>query len=147
MKHVNTDTDSAQQARSEEVRVKLEADMQKQVSELEAAEKPADDIEVDDSTLAANVIDALREIYDPEIPVNIYDLGLIYKVQIENGIAEVDMTLTTPGCPVAQTFPGMVETSIKNVAGVKDATVQLVWDPPWTQDKLSEEARLQLGLI
>ena len=147
MKHVNTDTDSAQQARSEEVRVKLEADMKKQVEEIQAAASPADDIEVDDSTLAANVIDALREIYDPEIPVNIYDLGLIYKVQIEDGIAEVDMTLTTPGCPVAQTFPGMVETSIKNVAGVKDATVQLVWDPPWTQDKLSEEARLQPGLI
>ena len=147
MKHVNTDTDYAQQARSAEVREKLEADMKKQVEELESAVDTADDIEVDDSTLAANVIDALREIYDPEIPVNIYDLGLIYKVEIEQGIAEVDMTLTTPGCPVAQTFPGMVETSIKNVPGVKDATVQLVWDPPWTQDKLSEEARLQLGLV
>lgn len=147
MKHVNTDTDSKLQARSEEVRIKLEADMQKKVDELEAAAPPVQDVDIDDSTLASNVIDALREIYDPEIPVNIYDLGLIYKVQIEDGMAEVDMTLTTPGCPVAQTFPGMVESSIKQVAGVKDATVQLVWDPPWTQEKLSEEARLQLGLI
>ena len=147
MKHVNTNSEPKLQARSEEVRVKLEADMQKKVDELEAAAPPAQDIDIDDSALAANVIDALREIYDPEIPVNIYDLGLIYKVQIEDGMAEVDMTLTTPGCPVAQTFPGMVESSIKQVAGVKGATVHLVWDPPWTQEKLSEEARLQLGLI
>lgn len=148
MKHVNTDTNLAQQARSEEVREKLEAGNQPAPdSGTTSRADSADAVAIDDSTLAANVIDALREIYDPEIPVNIYDLGLIYKVEIDDGIAEVDMTLTTPGCPVAQTFPGMVENSIKNVAGVKDATVQLVWDPPWTQDKLSEEARLQLGLI
>jgi len=145
MKHVNID--SKQQVRSDEVRVKLEADMLKKTEEIEASEAPAEDIEIDDSSLAANVIDALREIYDPEIPVNIYDLGLIYRVQIEKGDAEVDMTLTTPGCPVAQSFPGMVESSIRKVPGVKDAKVNLVWDPPWTQDKLSEEARLQLGLI
>ena len=145
MKHVNTD--SNQQDRSEEVRVKLEADMLKKTEEIEAAIPPADDIEIDDSNLAANVIEALREIYDPEIPVNIYDLGLIYKVEIDNGHADVDMTLTTPGCPVAQTFPGMVESSIRAVPGVKEAKVRLVWDPPWTQENLSEEARLQLGLI
>jgi FeS assembly SUF system protein len=145
MKHVNIDTE--QQAYGQKVKVSLEEDMLQRTKEIEASATPDQDIEVDDSTLAANVIDALREIYDPEIPVNIYDLGLIYRVQIENGDAEVDMTLTTPGCPVAQSFPGMVESSIRKVPGVKNAKVELVWDPPWTQDKLSEEARLQLGLI
>lgn len=145
MKHVNTD--SPQQARSDEVRVTLEADMLKKTKEIEAEPMPDQDIEIDDSSLAANVIEALREIYDPEIPVNIYDMGLIYKVQIEQGKAEIDMTLTTPGCPVAQSFPGMVESTIRKVPGVKDAKVELVWDPPWTQENLSEEARLQLGLI
>lgn len=145
MKHVNID--SNQQANSQKVKVSLEEDMLQRTKEIEASTPPAQDIDIDDSTLAANVIDALREIYDPEIPVNIYDLGLIYRVQIDNGDAEVDMTLTTPGCPVAQSFPGMVESSIRKVPGVKNAKVELVWDPPWTQDKLSEEARLQLGLI
>ena len=145
MKHVNIS--HSQQGESTSVHVSLEDQMLQKTKEIEASITPEQDIDVDDSTLAANVIDALREIYDPEIPVNIYDLGLIYKVQIEQGCAEVDMTLTTPGCPVAQSFPGMVESSIRKVAGVKEASVQLVWDPPWTQDKLSEEARLQLGLI
>ena len=145
MKHVNTD--SPQQARSDEVRVTLEEDMLQKTKEIDAAPAPDQDIDIDDSMLAANVIEALREIYDPEIPVNIYDMGLIYKVQIEEGNAEIDMTLTTPGCPVAQSFPGMVESTIKKVPGVKDAKVELVWDPPWTQENLSEEARLQLGLI
>ena len=145
MKHVNTD--SPQQAPSDEVRVTLEADMLQKTKEIDAAPAPDHDIDIDDSTLAANVIEALREIYDPEIPVNIYDMGLIYKVQIEEGKAEIDMTLTTPGCPVAQSFPGMVESTIRKVPGVKDAKVELVWDPPWTQENLSEEARLQLGLI
>jgi len=142
MKHVNIDSSQQQN-----VKVSLEEDMLQRTKEIEASEQPDQNIEIDDSTLAADVIDALREIYDPEIPVNIYDLGLIYRVQIENGDAEVDMTLTTPGCPVAQSFPGMVESSIRKVPGVKSAKVELVWDPPWTQDKLSEEARLQLGLI
>ena len=145
MKHVNIDPE--QQAHGETVKVSLEEDMLQRTKEIDAAPAPEQNIDIDDSSLAANVIDALREIYDPEIPVNIYDLGLIYRVQIENGDAEVDMTLTTPGCPVAQSFPGMVESSIRKVPGVKSAKVELVWDPPWTQDKLSEEARLQLGLI
>lgn len=125
----------------------LEADMLKKTQEIEASEAPDSNIEVDDSTLAADVIEALREIYDPEIPVNIYDLGLIYRIEVEKGETQIDMTLTTPGCPVAQSFPGMVEATIKKVPGVKSTQVHLVWDPPWTQDKLSEEARLQLGLI
>ncbi len=145
MKHVNVD--SGQQTSNDTPVNELEAEMLQKTKELEATPAPEQDIEVDDSTLAADVVDTLREIYDPEIPVNIYDLGLIYKIQVEQGNAEIDMTLTTPGCPVAQSFPGMVEATIKKIPGIQSAKVELVWDPPWTQDKLSEEARLQLGLI
>lgn len=96
----------------------------------------------------ADIVQALRTIYDPEIPVNIYDLGLIYKITIEpNGIVKVEMTLTTPGCPVAQTFPGTVEATVRSVEGVTEASVELVWEPPWTQDKMTEAAKLQLGLL
>lgn len=97
--------------------------------------------------LKERVIEALKNIYDPEIPVNIYDLGLIYRVDIKDGFAEVDMTLTAPGCPVAQTFPGMVEGAVKLVPGITGAVVELVWEPPWTQALISEAARLELGLI
>ena len=94
------------------------------------------------------ITEALKEVYDPEIPVNIYDLGLIYSISIDpNGVAKVEMTLTTPGCPVAQTFPGMVETVVSQVSGVSEATVELVWDPPWTSDQMSEAAKLQLGML
>lgn len=94
------------------------------------------------------IIEALRSIYDPEIPVNIYDLGLIYEVQIsDTGHVEIQMTLTTPGCPVAQTFPGTVESTINQVEHVDDCTVTLVWEPPWTQDCMTEAAKLQLGLL
>lgn len=105
------------------------------------AETPAAEI------LNERVIAALKTIYDPEIPVNIYDLGLIYRVDIQNGFAAVEMTLTTPGCPVAQTFPGMVEAAIRQVPGIRGAAVELVWEPPWTQSLISEAARLELGLI
>ena len=97
--------------------------------------------------LQARVIEALKTIYDPEIPVNIYDLGLIYRVEIKDGFAAVDMTLTSPGCPVAQTFPGMVEGAVRLVPGISGAAVELVWDPPWDQALISEAARLELGLI
>ncbi|MCP5151522.1 MAG: SUF system Fe-S cluster assembly protein [Ectothiorhodospiraceae bacterium] len=98
--------------------------------------------------LRERIIDALRQIYDPEIPVNIYDLGLVYRVDIDvNANVEVDMTLTSPGCPVAQTFPGLVEESVRAVDGVNDAVVELVWDPPWTIDALTDEVKLQLGLL
>lgn len=94
------------------------------------------------------IIEALKGIYDPEIPVNIYDLGLIYNVFIDaQGAVKLEMTLTTPGCPVAQTFPGMVENIVNNVAGVTEATVELVWDPPWTPENMSESAKLQLNLL
>ena len=94
------------------------------------------------------VIEALKTVYDPEIPVNIYDLGLIYRIVVrDNGDVHVDMTLTAPGCPVAQTFPAMVEQEITKVDGVRGAHVEVVWDPPWTQDMMTEAAKLQLNLI
>jgi FeS assembly SUF system protein len=94
------------------------------------------------------VIDALKEIYDPEIPVNIYDLGLIYHVEITpDHHAKVKMTLTTPHCPVAESMPGEVELRVGAVPGVGDAEVELVWDPPWDPQKMSDEARLELGML
>ena len=94
------------------------------------------------------VIAGLKTVFDPEIPVNIYDLGLIYDVSInEEHHVNIQMTLTTPGCPVAQTFPGTVEQAVNQVEGVSDCTVELVWDPPWTQDRMTEVARLELGIF
>ena len=94
------------------------------------------------------VIVALKGVFDPEIPVNIYDLGLIYDVTIEDeGHVAIQMTLTTPGCPVAQTFPGTVEQAVNQVQGVSDCAVELVWEPPWTQERMTEAARLELGIF
>lgn len=94
------------------------------------------------------VVDALKEIYDPEIPVNIYDLGLIYGVEVDDECdATVTMTLTTPHCPVAETMPGEVELRAASVPGIRDAEVELVWDPPWSPEKMSDEARLELGML
>ena len=99
--------------------------------------------------LRADVIAALRTIYDPEIPVNIFDLGLIYGLDVdeESGKVVVRMTLTAPGCPVAETFPGTVQCVIEEVAGVSEASVELVWEPPWSAALMSEAARLELGLL
>ncbi len=103
---------------------------------------------IDKDALRAAIIQGLRNIYDPEIPVNIYDLGLIYDVEIaDDAMVTIKMTLTTPGCPVAQTFPGNVAQAVRQVLGVNDCYVELVWDPPWTQDNMSEAAKLQLGLL
>ncbi|WOK38034.1 SUF system Fe-S cluster assembly protein [Sphingomonas sp. C3-2] len=94
------------------------------------------------------VITALKEIYDPEIPVNIYDLGLIYGVDITtDGHAVVTMTLTTPHCPVAESMPGEVELRVGAVPGIGSAEVALVWDPPWDPQKMSDEAKLELGML
>ena len=94
------------------------------------------------------VVDALKEIYDPEIPVNIYDLSLIYGVDLSSdGDAVVTMTLTTPHCPVAESMPGEVELRVGAVPGIRDADVNLVWDPPWDPAKMSDEARLELGML
>ena len=97
--------------------------------------------------LHERIVEALKQVYDPEIPVNIYDLGLIYRLDVgDGGAVTIDMTLTTPGCPVAETFPGMVEYEVEKVEGVKSAEVEIVWDPPWTQDRMTEAAKLELGL-
>ena len=104
--------------------------------------------EVDTEALRSAVEAALRTVYDPEIPVNIYDLGLIYELRVSNaGVVDIDMTLTAPGCPVAQTFPGEVEAKVMDVAGVADARVELVWEPPWTPERMTEAAKLELGML
>ena len=98
--------------------------------------------------LEEQVVDALRTVFDPEIPVNIYELGLVYDVVVDEAARHVHvrMTLTSPACPVAGSLPGEVQTRVQELDGVDTAEVELVWDPPWTKDMLSEEARLQLGL-
>ena len=98
--------------------------------------------------LGERVIEMIRTVYDPEIPVNIFELGLVYKVDIDDDDhVQIDMTLTSPACPVAGTLPGEVETKVKSVAGVADATVELVWDPPWNPSMMTEEAQLELGFL
>jgi FeS assembly SUF system protein len=93
------------------------------------------------------VIDALRSIYDPEIPVNIYDLGLIYGVDLDDDHVVVTMTLTTPHCPVAETMPGEVELRVGSVPGIGSAEVNLVWEPAWDPAKMSDEAKLEMGML
>ncbi|HEY5722197.1 MAG TPA: SUF system Fe-S cluster assembly protein [Allosphingosinicella sp.] len=119
----------------------LEGFLAKQAAPAEAAVEPGGD-------LYEAVIEALKEIYDPEIPVNIYDLGLIYDVEItpENH-AMVKMTLTTPHCPVAESMPGEVELRVGSVPGIGHAEVELVWDPPWDPQKMTDEAKLELGML
>ena len=98
--------------------------------------------------LKEQVIVALKTVFDPEIPVNIYDLGLVYDVAVDKVFhVHIQMTLTSPGCPVAQTFPGTVEQAVNLVEGVADCTVELVWEPPWTQERMTEVARLELGIF
>lgn len=102
----------------------------------------------DEEALVLAIIEAIKTIYDPEIPVNIYDLGLIYRIAIkEDGLVEIDMTLTSPGCPVAQSLPLNVSDTVRAVDGVKDVKLELVWEPTWTTDNMSEAAKLQLGLF
>ncbi len=99
------------------------------------------------SPLEEKVVEALKTVYDPEIPVDVYELGLIYDLSVSRrGEVEVKMTLTSPACPVAGTLPGEVETRIRSVKGVKSVVVELTWEPPWGPDRMSEAARLQLGL-
>lgn len=110
----------------------------------------SDDVQHENGT-PANVRDlivfALKSIYDPEIPVNIHDLGLIYRVEVdEAGKAEIDMTLTAPNCPAAQILPEQVRRAAAAVKGVEEVELKIVWDPPWGPDRMSEVARVQLGL-
>ena len=100
-----------------------------------------------DQDLRKGIITVLQTVYDPEIPVDIYELGLIYNIEIDdNNNAAVTMTLTSPACPVAGTLPGEVEQKVRAVEGVNDVKVELVWDPPWTPEKMSEAARLTLNM-
>ncbi len=116
-----------------------------QISHVNRGIRP--DLPEDRRALEQKVIDAMRTVYDPELPVNIYDLGLVYTIDIdpENRV-KVRMTLTAPGCPVAGTLPPMVESVIENIPEVKSAQVELVWDPQWARDMMSEAAALELGL-
>jgi FeS assembly SUF system protein len=110
-----------------------------------ATSKESPDISVD--TLRQKVISALKTIYDPEIPVNIYDLGLIYKVEVnEEGIVAIDMTLTSPACPEAQSLPALVIDAVQSIPEVKSVKFELVWDPPWNKDRMSEEVKMLLGI-
>ena len=113
-----------------------------------AEEKPAPDATGPGGDLQEAVIEALKSIYDPEIPVDIYELGLIYDVSVsEDADAVVTMTLTTPHCPVAESMPGEVELRVLSVPGIRDAEVKLVWEPAWDPSKMSDEARLELGML
>jgi FeS assembly SUF system protein len=99
------------------------------------------------AALKPAILDAIRTVFDPEIPVNIFELGLIYDVLVDaNGVAGICMTLTAPGCPAAQSLPVEVARKVKAVEGVTDARVDVVWDPPWTKDRMSDAAKLQLGM-
>ena len=101
-----------------------------------------------DAALQEQVIEAIKTVRDPEIPVNLVDLGLIYDLVVNrDGTVYVEMTLTTPACPVAGSLPGQVQSAVAGVPGVQDARVKLVWTPPWTKDRMSEEAKLELGLM
>lgn len=101
------------------------------------------------SELESDIIFVLRTIYDPEIPVNIYDLGLIYELKVDpaSGHVHIRMTLTAPGCPVAQTFPETVADAVREVPGVEEVELELVWEPPWSKSMMTEAARLELGLL
>ena len=101
------------------------------------------------SELEAQIIAALKTVYDPEIPVDIYELGLIYKfdIDLEQNHVDVDMTLTAPGCPVAGSMPGWVQEAVESVEGIDTARVDMVWDPPWTPDMMSMRAKLELNML
>jgi len=103
---------------------------------------------MNDELLHEQVIDVLRQCYDPEIPVNIYNLGLIYGVEVTDmGVVQVQMTLTSPSCPVAEALPGQVERSLQRIKGVETVKVEVVWNPPWDASMMTEEARLELGMM
>ena len=100
------------------------------------------------SDLKEKIIKEVKKIYDPEIPVNIYELGLIYNIQVnDDRKVNIEMTLTSPNCPVAESLPNMVKENILKIDGVEDVELKLVWDPPWTKDRMSEAAKLELNLL
>lgn len=98
--------------------------------------------------LEGEIVQQLCTVYDPEIPVNIYELGLIYDIAVgEDGVAKIEMTLTSPNCPAAQSLPAEVESKVRAIPGVKDVVLDIVWDPPWTPERMSEVAKLELGFF
>ena len=102
---------------------------------------------MDNSTITDDIVEVIKTCYDPEIPVNIYEMGLIYNIKVEpTGEADIKMTLTSPNCPAAQSLPAEVVEKVKGVEGVTDATIEIVWEPTWNMDMMSEEAKLTLGL-
>ena len=103
---------------------------------------------INQTIIEAEVIEALRTVFDPEIPVNVYELGLIYLVEVSSeGAVTIRMTLTSPHCPAVQSMPAEIEGKVRPISGVTDVSIDLVWDPPWDQSKMSEAARLQLGMM
>lgn len=103
---------------------------------------------INNTVIEAQVLDALRTCYDPEIPVNVYELGLVYEVGVdETGSVSIKMTLTSPHCPAVQSLPAEIEGKVRAISGVSDVRVELVWEPPWDPSKMSEAARLQLGMM
>jgi FeS assembly SUF system protein len=103
---------------------------------------------INNTVIEAQVLDALRTCYDPEIPVNVYELGLVYEVGVdETGSVSIKMTLTSPHCPAVQSLPAEIESKVRAISGVSDVKVDLVWEPPWDPSKMSEAARLQLGMM
>lgn len=118
---------------------KIEGGLNEQPKQLNSIER---------AMLEGEVIESLRQVFDPELPINIYDLGLIYGLNVDHlGKVDITMTLTSPACPVAGTLPGEAEDAARNTPGVSDATVELVWDPPYTIDRMPEHIRLELGLF
>ena len=129
----------------EESRDYFAFEQKEEAADREPAERPQGE---DDPALMGPVLEALKTVRDPEIPVNLVDLGLIYDLVVkERGQVFVEMTLTTPACPVAANMPGEVEAAIREVEGVEDVRVNLVWTPPWTPERMSEEAKLELGML
>ena len=103
---------------------------------------------INETIIEAQVVDVLRTCFDSEIPVNIYEMGLIYDIKINSdGVVTIQMTLTSPHCPAAQSLPAEAENKVRQVPGVTDVKIELVWDPPWDMSKMSEAARLQLGMM
>lgn len=118
-----------------------------EMSETETVETTADAPASGPPSLEDTIVEALKTIYDPEIPVNIYEMGLIYDVHIDGEKVDVKMTLTSPACPVAGTLPGEVQAKVEGVPGVGEADVEVVWDPEWNPSMMSEAARLELGMF
>jgi FeS assembly SUF system protein len=129
---------------SEEAQIKPESSALDTQGPAEASALPPEELEAFGNELIA----ALKTVYDPEIPVDIYELGLIYKVDVaDNKDVTIDMTLTAPGCPVAGEMPGMVKDALLTVPGIGEVTVNMTFDPPWTPDRMSEEAKLELNMF